>query len=158
MTTDNSATSGSDIALSTQDILRYIPHRYPLLLVDRVIKLVPHESIHAVKGVTMNEEFFQGHFPNHPVMPGVLIVEALAQAATVLASYSTGGADSAKLAYFMSIDEAKFRKPVLPGCMLDLHVEITQKRRNIYRFSGKAMVEGVVHTQGQFAATVVDPS
>jgi 3-hydroxyacyl-[acyl-carrier-protein] dehydratase len=138
-------------------IMAAIPHRYPLLLVDRVVSLIPDTSIHAVKAVTMNEEFFQGHFPGRPIMPGVLIVEAMAQAAAVLAVESLGLADSGKLVYFMAIDGAKFRKPVEPGCLLDLHVEIVQNKRTICKFAGKALLDGAVAAECQFTAMIADP-
>ena len=138
-------------------IMALIPHRYPLLLVDRVVELIPDTSIHAVKAVSMNEEFFQGHFPSRPIMPGVLIVEALAQAAAVLAIESLGLVDSGKLVYFASIDAAKFRKPVEPGCLLDLHVEILQNKGKICRFSGKALLDGAVMAECRFTAIVADP-
>jgi 3-hydroxyacyl-[acyl-carrier-protein] dehydratase len=137
-------------------IMAAIPHRYPLLLVDRVVSMIPDTSIHAVKAVTMNEEFFQGHFPGRPIMPGVLIIEALAQAAAVLAVESLGLADSGKLVYFMAIDGAKFRKPVEPGCLLDLHVEILQNKRTVCRFAGKAMLDGAVAAQCEFTAMIAD--
>lgn len=147
-------------ALGPMDIRRImaaIPHRYPLLLVDRVVSLIPDTSIHAVKAVTMNEEFFQGHFPGRPIMPGVLIIEAMAQAAAVLAVESLGLADSGKLVYFMAIDGAKFRKPVEPGCLLDLHVEIVQNKRTICKFAGKALLDGAVAAECQFTAMIADP-
>jgi 3-hydroxyacyl-[acyl-carrier-protein] dehydratase len=138
-------------------IMALIPHRFPMLLVDRVVSMVPDTSIHAVKAVTMNEPFFQGHFPDRPIMPGVLIVEALAQAAGVLAIESLGLAGSGKLVYFMAIDGAKFRKPVEPGCLLDLHATIIQSKRNICRFEGKAMLGDVLAAECQFTAMIADP-
>ena len=138
-------------------IMALIPHRYPFLLVDRVVSMVPDQSIHAIKAVTMNEPFFQGHFPGRPIMPGVLIVEALAQAAAVLAVESMGLADSGKLVYFMAIDGAKFRKPVEPGCLLDLHVEITQNRRSVCKCDARAMLDGAVAAECSFTAMIADP-
>ena len=137
-------------------ILKALPHRYPLLLVDRVRSITLGERIHAVKAVSMNEQFFQGHFPGAPIMPGVLIVEAMAQAAAVLAVESLGLADSGKLVYFMAIDGAKFRKPVEPGCLLDLHVEFTQKRSRVYKFKGIASVEGKTTCEVEFTAMMTD--
>lgn len=138
-------------------VMAALPHRYPMLLVDRVVSLVPNQSIHAIKAVSMNEPFFQGHFPGRPIMPGVLIVEAMAQAAGVLAVDSMNLADSGKLVYFMSIDGAKFRSPVEPGCLIDLHVEATQFRGAVCKFSGKAMVDGKLAAEAQFVAMIADP-
>ena len=138
-------------------VMASLPHRYPMLLVDRVVSMVPNHSIHAIKAVSVNEPFFQGHFPTRPIMPGVLIVEALAQAAGVLAVTSRDLADSGKLVYFMSIDGAKFRSPVEPGCLLDLHVEITQDRGAICKFSGKAMMDGKLAAEANFVAMISDP-
>ena len=134
-----------------------LPHRYPLLLVDRVEELVPDRSITAIKAVSMNEQFFQGHFPGRPIMPGVLIVEALAQAAGVLAVESLGLANSGKLVYFMAIEGAKFRAPVEPGCLLQLDVEFVQKRTSVCKFSGRASVEGKLAAEAQFTAMIADP-
>ena len=133
------------------------PHRYPMLLVDRVASLVPSQSIHAIKAVSMNEPFFQGHFPGRPIMPGVLIVEAMAQAAGVLVVDSLGLADSGKLVYFMSIDGAKFRTPVEPGCLLDLHVEVTQMRGAVCKFAGRALIDGKLAAEANFVAMIADP-
>ena len=143
--------------LDVKRIMAALPHRYPMLLVDRVEAIEPNTRIAAIKAVTINEGFFQGHFPGRPIMPGVLIVEALAQAAGILAVESLGLAGSGKLVYFMAIDGAKFRKPVEPGCLLDLHVEITQNKGKVCRFAGKAMVEGVVVSQCEFTAMIADP-
>lgn len=138
-------------------VMAALPHRYPMLLVDRVASLVPSQSIHAIKAVSMNEPFFQGHFPGRPIMPGVLIVEAMAQAAGVLVVDSLGLADSGKLVYFMSIDGAKFRTPVEPGCLLDLHVEVTQMRGAVYKFAGRALIDGKLAAEANFVAMIADP-
>lgn len=143
--------------LDIQQIMAALPHRYPLLLVDRVVSIVPSKSIHAVKAVTMNEQFFQGHFPARPIMPGVLIVEAMAQAAGILAIDMLNLANTGKLVYFMAIEGAKFRNPVEPGCLLDLHVEIEKLRGAVCKFSGTAMVDGKVAAEAQFTAMVADP-
>ena len=134
-----------------------LPHRYPLLLVDRVQELVIDERIHAIKAVTINEDFFQGHFPGRPIMPGVLIIEALAQSAAIMAIESFGLADSKKLVYFMAIEGAKFRSPVEPGCLLDLHVEFVQKRSKVCKFSGKAMQGDAIAAEVKFTAMIADP-
>ena len=125
--TDKAAIGPFDI----RRVLAAIPHRYPMLLVDRVEEIIPDRSIAAIKAVTINEPFFQGHFPGRPIMPGVLIVEALAQAAGVLAVESLGLSGSGKLVYFMSIDGVKFRVPVEPGVLLRLEVEFVQKRASV---------------------------
>ena len=138
-------------------ILNALPHRYPLLLVDRVLELRVDEEIRAVKAVSFNEQFFQGHFPGRPIMPGVLQIEALAQSAAILAIETLELAGSGKLVYFMAIDEAKFRAPVEPGCLLELNVGFVQKRARVCKFWGKASVEGKVTCEVQFTAMVADP-
>jgi 3-hydroxyacyl-[acyl-carrier-protein] dehydratase len=138
-------------------VLAALPHRYPMLLVDRVEEIVPDQSIRAIKAVTINEPFFQGHFPGRPIMPGVLIVEALAQAAGVLAIESLGLAGSGKLVYFMAIDGAKFRTPVEPGCLLSLEVEFVQKRASVCKFAGRAMIDGKLAAEANFTAMIADP-
>ena len=147
----------SDTGFDVTKVLERLPHRYPLLLVDRVKELVVDERIHAVKAVTFNEQFFQGHFPGRPIMPGVLQIEALAQAAGVLAVESLNLAGSGKLVYFMAIENAKFRAPVEPGCLLDLHAEFVQKRARVCKFAGKASVEGTVTCEVSFTAMIADP-
>jgi len=143
--------------LDIRRVMAALPHRYPLLLVDRVESLDPDHRIVAIKAVTMNEQFFQGHFPGRPIMPGVLIVEALAQAAGVLAVESLGLADSGKLVYFMAIEGAKFRQPVEPGVLLRLEVEFVQKRSSVCKFAGRAMVVGKVAAEAHFTAMIADP-
>nr|WP_279338715.1 3-hydroxyacyl-ACP dehydratase FabZ [Sphingomonas sp. BGYR3] len=143
--------------MDIQRVMAALPHRYPMLLVDRVEQIVPEQSIRAVKAVTINEGFFQGHFPGRPIMPGVLIVEALAQAAGVLAVESLGLAGSGKLVYFMAIEEAKFRKPVEPGCLLTLEVEFTQKRSTVCKFAGRALLGDAVAATANFTAMIADP-
>ncbi|UUL83433.1 3-hydroxyacyl-ACP dehydratase FabZ [Sphingomonas qomolangmaensis] len=138
-------------------VMAALPHRYPMLLVDRVEELVPDRSIRAIKAVTINEGFFQGHFPGRPIMPGVLIVEALAQAAGILAVESLGLAGSGKLVYFMAIEEAKFRKPVEPGVLLTLEVEFVQKRSSVCKFAGRAMLGDQVAATANFTAMIADP-
>lgn len=138
-------------------VMGVLPHRYPMLLVDRVEELVKDESIRAIKAVTMNEGFFQGHFPGRPIMPGVMIVEALAQAAGVLAMESFDLVGSGKLVYFMAIDGAKFRQPVEPGCLLSLNVEFVQKRPRVCKFAGKAMIGDKLAAEASFTAMIADP-
>lgn len=143
--------------LDIRQVLKALPHRYPLLLVDRVRSLEKGERIHAVKAVTFNEDYFQGHFPGAPIMPGVLQIEALAQAAAILGIETLDLAGSGKLVYFMGIDGAKFRSPVTPGCLLDLEVEFLQKRSRVYKFKGRASVEGKTTTECEFTAMIADP-
>ena len=143
--------------LDIRRVMAALPHRYPMLLVDRVETITPDRSIVAIKAVTINEGFFDGHFPGRPIMPGVLIVEALAQAAGVLAVESLGLSGSGKLVYFMAIDEAKFRAPVEPGVLLRLEVEFVQKRAKICKFSGKAMIGDKVAAEANFTAMIADP-
>ena len=138
-------------------VMAALPHRYPMLLVDRVEELVPDQRIVATKAVSMNEQFFQGHFPGRPIMPGVLQVEALAQAAGVLAVESLGLAGSGKLVYFMSIDGVKFRKPVEPGVLLTLEAEFVQKRARVCKFAGKARIDGELAAECEFTAMIADP-
>lgn len=143
--------------LDIRRVMAALPHRYPMLLVDRVEEIVPGQSIAAIKAVSVNEPFFQGHFPTRPIMPGVLIVEALAQAAGVLAVESFGLAGSGKLVYFMAIDDAKFRTPVEPGVLLRLEVEFVQKRAAVSKFAGRALIDGKVAAQANFTAMIADP-
>ncbi len=138
-------------------VLAALPHRYPMLLVDRVARLDKDQSIHAIKAVSMNEPFFQGHFPGRPIMPGVLIIEALAQAAGILAVESMGLAGSGKLVYFMAIDGAKFRVPVEPGVLLDLHAEFEQKRAKVCKFKARAEMSGKLACEVSFTAMIADP-
>ncbi|MET3709977.1 3-hydroxyacyl-[acyl-carrier-protein] dehydratase [Sphingomonas trueperi] len=152
------AQGGSNIGpLDIGRVMAALPHRFPMLLVDRVEELILDQSIVAVKAVTINESFFQGHFPGRPIMPGVLTVEALAQAAGVLAVESLGLAGSGKLVYFMAIDNVKFRKPVEPGVLLKLHVEFVQKRARVCKFAGKALIGGELAAECEFTAMIADP-
>ena len=134
-------------------VMEKLPHRYPFLLVDRIIKLIPDERILALKNVTINEPFFQGHFPENPIMPGVLIVEAMAQAGAVLAAKSLDMDFHNSLVYFMGIDKVKFRKPVTPGDQLIFEIKFLKQRRNVFKMSGTAYVDKVVVAQGELLAT-----
>ena len=143
--------------LAIKEVMAALPHRYPMLLVDRVESLDPEKGIVAIKAVTINEPFFQGHFPARPIMPGVLIVEALAQAAGVLAVKALGLAGSGKLVYFMAIEGAKFRQPVEPGVLLKLEVQFVQKRSTVCKFEGRASVDGKLAAEASFTAMIADP-
>jgi 3-hydroxyacyl-[acyl-carrier-protein] dehydratase len=138
------------------EIQRLLPHRYPFLLVDRVVEFVPGQKLTAYKNVTINEEFFNGHFPGHPVMPGVLILEALAQATAILAYKSENMDPATKVTYLMGIDAARFRKPVLPGDRLELGIEVIRHKGAVWKTRGTASVDGVKVAEGEFLATVVD--
>jgi 3-hydroxyacyl-[acyl-carrier-protein] dehydratase len=131
--------------MDIHEILEHLPHRYPFLLVDRVLEVVPGKSIHAYKNITMNEPYFVGHFPHHPVMPGVLIMEALAQAAGIL-SFKTmeSKPDANSVFYFVGIDECRFKKPVMPGDQLHLHIQIQRQMRGIWKYIAEARVDGEV--------------
>lgn len=141
------------MTLDMRDIEKILPHRYPFLLIDRVTELVPGERLVAYKNVSINEPFFQGHFPDNPVMPGVLIIEALAQAAAILMS---DGQESDLIPLFMGIDKARFRRQVVPGDQLQLTVEAGQQRRNVCKGLGKATVEGEIAAQAELMAMLVN--
>jgi UDP-3-O-[3-hydroxymyristoyl] N-acetylglucosamine deacetylase/3-hydroxyacyl-[acyl-carrier-protein] dehydratase len=144
-----------DYLLDINAILKIMPHRYPFLMIDRVLDIEGSSKIVAIKNVTMNEPYFQGHFPGRPVMPGVMIVEAMAQAGGLLLLNSIEDADS-KLAFFMGIDEVKFRRPVIPGDQLRMEVEMLSFKRSTIKIAGKAFVDGKMVAQGTFMAMVVD--
>ena len=154
MSDSASSASATGPVLDVEAILRLLPHRPPFLLVDRVVALEPGVRLVAWKGVTMNEPFFVGHFPGKPVMPGVLILEALAQACALLALKSLDVSD--KLTYLMSIDGARFRRPVVPGDRLELHVEVLRRKAAIWRQKGKAIVDGQVVAEAEFLAMLAD--
>lgn len=137
-------------------IIQMIPHRYPILLVDRILEIEGGESAVALKNVTMNEPHFQGHFPGFPVMPGVLIIEAMAQTAAVVVVEALGNKAEGKVVFFMSIEEAKFRKPVVPGDAMHLHIQKVHSRGNVWKFEGRALVDGNLHAEATFSAMIVD--
>ena len=142
--------------ISILEIMDLIPHRYPMLLVDRILEYVPNESAVGLKNVTFNEPFFQGHFPGNPVMPGVLIVEAMAQTAGVLVVHSLGQSGTGKMVYFMTIESAKFRKPVTPGDSMHIHVHCLKSRGNVWKFRGEAKVNGVLCAEAEYSAMIFD--
>jgi 3-hydroxyacyl-[acyl-carrier-protein] dehydratase len=141
-------------AMDIHAILEHLPHRYPMLLVDRVLELVPGERIVALKNVSINEPFFPGHYPHHPVMPGVLVVEAMAQAAALLSFKSIGEkSDQKSVYYFVGIDAARFKRPVVPGDQMMLEVSVKATRRGIWKFSAKAKVEGQIAAEAELMCT-----
>ncbi|MCK4486417.1 MAG: 3-hydroxyacyl-ACP dehydratase FabZ [Desulfobacterales bacterium] len=135
-------------------IMELLPHRYPFVLVDRIVEMVPDERIVGLKNVTMNEPFFQGHFPGTPIMPGVLIVEAMAQAGAILVNASRSEEKRKELIYFMGIDKARFRKPVIPGDQLILEIIPIKRRANVFKMSGKATVAGTLVAEAQVMAMI----
>lgn len=145
------------MSMDITDIMRHLPHRYPFLLVDRVLELVPGERVTAIKNVTMNEPHFPGHFPHHPVMPGVLIIEALAQAAGLLA-FKTSGKEAGPntVIYFVGIDNARFKRPVVPGDQLQLTASITKNMRGIWKFNAQATVDGQLACEAELMCTLRD--
>jgi 3-hydroxyacyl-[acyl-carrier-protein] dehydratase len=141
--------------MDIKQIMSILPHRNPFLMVDRILEIEPGKSITGIKNVTINEPFFTGHFPEHPVMPGVLIIEAMAQVACILA-YKSDEALSDKLTYFVGIDNARFRKPVMPGDQLRFEIEITGCKRGIWSFASKALVDGKLVTDAELKITFAD--
>ena len=137
-------------------IMEMIPHRYPLLLVDRIVQFEKGKSATGLKNVTMNEPHFMGHFPGAPIMPGVLIVEAMAQTSAIMVVETLGAESEGKLVYFMTIDEARFRKPVTPGDSLHLHVEVIRSRGAVWKFKGIAKVGDVLCAEATFSAMIMD--
>jgi 3-hydroxyacyl-[acyl-carrier-protein] dehydratase len=142
--------------LDAEAISRMIPHRYPFLMVDRVVEIVADTSAVGIKNVTVNEPFFQGHFPGHPIMPGVLIVEAMAQTAAILAVATIGSDAAGKLVYFMTIDEARFRRPVVPGDQLRIKVVKQQKKLSVWKFMGHASVGSRTAAEAIISAKIMD--
>ena len=156
MVSDNA--NGSDQKININEIKRLIPHRYPFLLVDCVVDLKLGESAKGLKNVTINEPFFQGHFPKEPKMPGVLIIESLAQTAAILVAKTLKKINGDLLVYFMSMNNTKFRKLVKPGDTLNLLVTVNQSRRNVWKFHGKALVCDEIVAESVFTAMMVDPN
>ena len=148
--------AGAVDSLDIKQIMQAIPHRYPFLLIDRVVEVVHNGSAIGIKNVSVNESFFAGHFPNHPVMPGVLIIESMAQTAAVLVVETLGPEAQGKVVYFMSIEGAKFRRPVVPGDQMRVHVTKERNRGNVWKFHGVARVDGVAVAEATFAAMIMD--
>jgi 3-hydroxyacyl-[acyl-carrier-protein] dehydratase len=149
-------TASADVAeIDTLRIMELIPHRPPFLMIDKVVDVVAGERAIGVKNVTINEGFFQGHFPARPVMPGVLIIEAMAQTAAVLVVHTLGPMAQGKLVYFMSVDNARFRRPVVPGDTLNVHVNSLRHRGNVWKFEAQAKVDGKLCAEATYAAMIM---
>ncbi len=155
-TTEQPAARGVVETIDVMRIMDMIPHRSPFLMIDRVVDLVPDRSAIGIKNVSINESYFQGHFPRQPVMPGVLVIECMAQTAAVLVVETLEGDAAGKLVYFMSLEEGRFRKPVMPGDTLYIHVTKVKRRGNVWKFSGEARVDGVLMAQARFTAMIMD--
>jgi 3-hydroxyacyl-[acyl-carrier-protein] dehydratase len=149
-------TTEESFEIDRQRIMEMIPHRDPFLMIDKVVDVVANERATGVKQVSADEYYFRGHFPARPVMPGVLIIEAMAQTAAVLVVHTLGPASEGKLVYFMSVDSARFRKPVFPGHDLHIHVTKQRNRGNVWKFEGKARVAGQLVAEAVFAAMILD--
>lgn len=156
VTTETAAPDNTLPDIGIERIMEMIPHRYPFLLIDKVIDVRLNEGAVGVKNVSINENFFQGHFPQRPVMPGVLIIEAMAQTSAVLVVATLGKDAEGKLVYFMSVDEARFRKPVGPGDRLELHVTKERSRGNVWKFKALAKVDGTLVAEATYAAMILD--
>ena len=141
--------------IEVDEIMTMIPHRYPFLFIDKITELVPDATAIGIKNVTINEPFFQGHFPDHPIMPGVLIVEAMAQTSAILV-IETAGRRAGAVVYFMTVEQARFRQPVGPGDLLELHVEKKRNRGNVWKFRGEAKVEGKLVAEAVYSAMIVE--
>jgi 3-hydroxyacyl-[acyl-carrier-protein] dehydratase len=149
--------SGPTIAeIDINGVMRMIPHRYPMLMIDKVVDVVPNVGAVGIKNVSVNEPFFQGHFPRMPVMPGVLVIEAMAQTAAVLVVATLGAGSEGKLVYFMSVENAKFRKPVMPGDRLEIHVRKDRHRGNVWKFAAEAKVGDQLKAEATYAAMILD--
>lgn len=142
--------------MDINEIMKYLPHRYPFLLVDRILEIEEGKRIVGMKNITVNEPFFQGHFPGHPIMPGVLLVEAMAQVGCILAFKTLNVTAETNVVYFMGIDGARFRKPVLPGDQVRLELEILKRRGPVWSFKGNAFVDGQLVAEAELLATIVD--
>ena len=157
MTTDNDQPmSAPELPMLIGRIMDMLPHRYPLLMIDRIVAMESGVSAVAIKNITMNEPQFQGHFPGHPVMPGVLLIEAMAQTAAALVVSTMGPEAEGKLVYFMTIDNARFRRPVTPGDQLHVEVEKVRNRGSVWRFKGQCLLNGGVAAEATFSAMIVD--
>lgn len=155
--TSDAAIEGETVeTVDIAQIMRAIPHRYPFLMIDKVVDVVRNHSAIGIKNVSANENFFQGHFPGHPVMPGVLIIEAMAQTAAVLVVETLGDDAAGRVVYFMSVEGAKFRRPVVPGDQLRIHVTKDRNRGNVWKFTAVARVDGSSVAEATYAAMIMD--
>ena len=154
--TNSEAGAEPSVQIELARIMQMIPHRHPFLMIDKVVDVVANERATGVKNVSINENYFQGHFPARPVMPGVLIIEAMAQTAAVLVVHTLGPESEGKLVYFMSVDNARFRRPVFPGDRLDVYVVKQRNRGNVWKFEGQAKVGDNVMAEAVFAAMILD--
>ena len=154
--TERAAAVEETAEIDRERIMEMIPHRDPFLMIDRVVDIVKNERATGIKDVTADDYYFRGHFPSRPVMPGVLIIEAMAQTAAVLVVHTLGPESEGKLVYFMSVDNARFRRPVLPGASLHIHVTKERHRGNVWKFSGEAKVNEQLAAEAVFAAMILD--
>jgi 3-hydroxyacyl-[acyl-carrier-protein] dehydratase len=153
---DADMTTGTGAVIDLHQIQRMIPHRYPMLMIEKIVDVVPDDRATGIKNVSINEWFFQGHFPAEPLMPGVLIIEAMAQTAAALVVTTLGPEKEGRLTYFMSIDSARFRRPVVPGDTIHIHVKKERRRGSVWRFSADARVDGVTVAEAVYTAMIRD--
>ena len=153
---DPTPSADGGVRIDTRRIMEMIPHRHPFLMIDEVVDVVANERATGIKNVSIDENYFKGHFPTRPVMPGVLIIEAMAQTAAVLVVHTLGPKSEGKLVYFMSVDNARFRRPVFPGDRLDVHVVKQRHRGNVWKFEGRAKVGTNLRAEAVFAAMILD--
>ena len=153
---DSGDASGDGRNLDIEQIKQLIPHRYPFLMIDRIADLIPDVSAVGIKNVSINEPYFQGHFPSRPIMPGVLIIETMAQTSAALVMHTMGEDAKGRLVYFMSVESARFRKPITPGDTLHVHVEKLQRRGRVWKFAGQAKVEGTLMAEATYTAIIAD--
>ena len=154
--TEQRAVRTEVLSKDVMEIMQMIPHRYPFLMIDKVVDILPDVSAVGIKNVSINENFFQGHFPRQPVLPGVLIIEAMAQTAAVFVVETLEGAAAGKLVYFMTVEDARFRKPVFPGDVLKIHVTKLRNRKNVWKFRGEARVDGALMAEATYSAMIMD--
>jgi len=152
----DNAPASTSVSVDIAGIMHAIPHRYPFLMVDRIVDLIPDHSATGIKNVTVNEPFFQGHFPGHPVMPGVLIIESMAQTAAVLVVETLGPKAAGRIVYFMTIENAKFRRPVVPGDQLHVHITKERQRGNVWKFRATARVDGTSVAEATYSAMIME--
>ena len=153
---ETTALKETSISIDIDGVMRMIPHRYPFLMIDKIVDLIPGAGATGIKNVSINEPYFQGHFPSRPVMPGVLLIEAMAQTAAVVVVHALGPQSEGRLVYFMSVENARFRKPVFPGDTLHVHVVRQRNRGNVWKFSGEAKVDGVLVAEAVYTAMILD--